>query len=172
MIRVDPNTLGAKYTNITGFPNCLSSMGFPKGGAIVTLAAADLIALNTTAVQIVLPPTVANGFTPGSGLVLVPEEVTLQYHYGGTAFTIVSTPLFQFEYTGQAVNLFSASNPATGLVDQANNTISSNSTVATTIFSQATSVNLGIELKLTGGSLTTGNGTLTVNLRYTIVAIF
>lgn len=178
MSAIDPNTLGANYPLWTNFPNGASSNGFPQGGTIFTLTTAQLLALQTTAVTITPAPSAALGYAIGNGLVLIPKRVTLQYHYGGTAFTIGNADnAFRIQYTGKTTALFPTSGAgsalATGLVDQTTDTLLSVAASNVGALSKANCANLGFDIQLVGTApaLTLGNGTVTVNIRWTIVAI-
>lgn len=149
----------------TALPAGLVSGGLLAVQAVYNLTSANLLALPGTKIQLVT--------TPGSNLALVPNAMTLQYKFGGTAFTIANADnAFQVEYTGQATNLLKAN--ATGLVDQAVNTIiSAWPTVTGTDITQTTEANLGLELTLVGTTpaLTLGNGSVILTLRYWVVVL-
>jgi hypothetical protein len=139
------------------------------------LTSAQLLVLQTTAVQLVAPPTTTGqgNLIPPNGYLYVPTTLTLEYRFGGTAYTIGGTaPAFQIEYTGKTTNLLSML--ATGLVDQAANTQATNVVASTgPIISLANSANLGLEVKLAGTTptLTLGNGTVVLNLLYNLYAM-
>jgi len=142
---------------------------------IYQLTSAQLLALNSTAVQLVAPPTVAgipSYMYPPAGYLYIPTTLTLKYVYGTTAYTIAGTsPVIQIEYTGQTTSLLNIS--PTGLVDQTANkiaTVALQSNASTTL---STIANLGLEVKLGGTtpSLTLGNGTVTLTLLYNIILL-
>lgn len=158
--------------------------GFPNGAVIGTVASdlsvsllltsAQLLALQTTAVQLVAPPVLTGGTIslPPKGFLYVPETLTLEYRFGGTAYTIAgTTPVFQIEYTGKAVNLLSMT--PTGLVDQGADTVATTDLGVGPIISLANSANLGLEIKLGGTTpqLTLGNGTVYVHMLYNLYAM-
>lgn len=157
----------------TSWPSGLVISGIGVNAICVTLTSAQLLNLQNVAVQLAnapgLPP---KGF--GSSLVLVPIQMYLQYLFGGTAYTIGNADnRFQIEYTGKAVNLLSGL--ATGLVDQAANTVQGPDTppVAGIINPQVNAANLGLEVKLAGTTpaLTLGTGTLVLTLEYEIIVL-
>jgi len=156
----------------TAYPSGIVSSGVMQSAICITLTSAQLLALQTTAVQLVnAPGTPPKGF--GSAIILVPTSMLLQYKFGGTAYTIAgTTPLFQVEYTGQTTSLISAS--PTGLVDQAVNTlVNVGAPAAAGNLAQTVSAGLGLEIKLGGTtpSLTLGNGTLVVNLQFDVLIL-
>jgi hypothetical protein len=156
----------------TAYPSGLVTAGVGKNAICVTLTTAQLLALNATAIQLANAPGVPpKGF--GSSLVLLPTSLYLQYIFGGTAFTIGNADnRFQIEYTGKAVNLISGL--ATGLVDQAANTVESTWPIdAGIILAQANAANLGLEVKLAGTTpaLTLGTGSVVLTLEYSILVL-
>ncbi|HEX4503165.1 MAG TPA: hypothetical protein VH187_18685 [Scandinavium sp.] len=175
---VSPETLNQFWEQFqfSSVPNGQAMMGIASdSAAIVTLTSAQLLALQTTAVQLVAPPTVSGLPTylvPPRGFLYVPTGLTAEYAFGGTAYTIAgTTPVIQVEYTGKAVNLISIS--PTGLVDQAVNTTGSVFSTTSPLVALTNAVNLGLEVKLGGTTpvLTLGNGTLTLHLLYNVYAM-
>jgi hypothetical protein len=157
-------------------PNGVANMGMATDCAVVfTLSTAQLLALQTTAVQLVAPPTTTGlgNLIPPGGYLYVPTTLTVNYDFEGTAFTIANADnAFQIEYTGKATSLISML--VTGLVDQVADTISTNYAAATgTKISTANSANLCLEVKLIGTTpaLTLGNGNVTLNMVYNVVAL-
>lgn len=163
-----------QFSTIT---NGASNMGVPSDCAVVyQFTSAQLLALNTTAVQIVAPPitTGLGNLIPPGGYIYVPTTMTCQYKFGGTAYTIGgTTPVIQVEYTGQATALISMT--PTGLLDQAVGKVATN-VVATTgpILTTTAGANLGLEVKLGGTTptLTLGNGTMNLFLLYNVYALY
>jgi len=156
----------------TVFPSGLVIAGVMSNAICVTLTSAQLLALNATAIQLAnAPGTPPKGF--GSSIVLLPTFLYLQYIYNSTAYTIGNADnRFQIEYTGKAVNLLSGL--ATGLVDQAANTVEGTwSPVAGNIIAQANVANLGLEVKLVGTTpaLTLGNGTVVLTMEYDAIIL-
>lgn len=176
---VSPEVLAPYWEQFqfSGIPNGSAQMGIASDCAVVyQLTSAQLLALNTTAVQLVTAPITAglpSYLVPPRGYLYVPTTLTLEYLFGGTAYTIGGTsPVIQIEYTGKAVNLISVS--PTGLVDQAANTQTTNLAPATgAIASLANSANLGLEVKLGGTTptLTLGNGTVNLYMLYNVYAL-
>jgi hypothetical protein len=172
---ISPEQLNPYFQQFTadGFPAGVNNSGVMSDCAVIMpLTSAQLLALNSTAVQLVAPPTVAgipSYLIPPTGYLYVPTTMTLQYKYGGTAYTIGgTTPVFQIEYTGKTTSLLSQT--PTGLVDQTADTFVTTNLTAGPIISAANSKNLGLEVKLGGTtpSLTLGNGTVTLTLLYNI----
>jgi hypothetical protein len=163
-----------------GFPSGLVNMGVPTDCAVVLpITSAQLLALNTTAIQLVAPPITGAGIPsyqipPGGGFIYTPTAMSMQYKFGGTAYTIGGTsPVFQIEYTGQTTSLLSQT--PTGLVDQTTDRIVSVQLATGPILATNTVArNLGLELKLGGTTptLTLGNGTVVLTLLYNVLALF
>lgn len=146
-------------------------MGVMKACVNITLTAAQLKALPGAKTQVVLaPPAPPKGF--GSALILVPTKMLLQFLIGTTAYTIANADnKFSVEYTGKAVSLIEAA--ATGLVDQAANTLVSVSALAAGNLAQTDAAGLGLEMSLigTGPALTLGDGTLNVQLQFDVLVL-
>jgi hypothetical protein len=132
---------------------------------VYQLTSAQLLALQTTAIQLV------GAF--GAGWALLPTSMSVQYKYGTTAYTIGNADnRFQIEYTGKSVNLLSSL--ATGLVDQTvNEIVTARPAVIGVITAQTAMANLGLELKLLGTTpaLTLGDGTVIVTLGYEVLVL-
>ena len=141
------------------------SQGLLNVQAVYTLSSAQLLALQTTAVQIVI--------APGAGFAVIPTSITAQYKFNTTAYTIANADnALQIEYTGKTTNLVKVL--ATGLADQTVNEITTVwPAVAGTDLAQTNEANLGLEVKLTGTTpaLTLGDGTITLTLRYTVLVL-
>jgi hypothetical protein len=157
--------LGYQNPSPTALPFGLANGGRLAIQAVYVLSSAQLLALGSTAVQIVP--------APGVGFALIPESMTLQYKFNTTAYTIANPDnAFQIEYTGKTTNLLKIN--ATGLVDQTVNTISTAMiTDAGQDIAQTNEANLGLEIKLTGTApaLTLGAGTLALTLRYDVLVL-
>lgn len=180
------NALGISPESLNQFWAQFLFSGNPNGavmgtvasdiGASATLTTALLLALQTTAVQLVAPPVITGGTisVPVGGFLYVPTALTADYDFEGTAFTIANGDnAFQIEYTGKTTNLLSMA--VTGLVDQAADTVATNFAAATgTKIAAANAANLGLEVKLTGTTpaLTLGNGNVTLNLLYNVYVLF
>lgn len=176
---ISPETTNQNFAqfDFSGFPNGINNMGLASDCAVTyLLTSAQLLALQTTAVQLVAPPVTSGlgNLVPPGGFLYVPSALTAQYKFGGTAYTIGNANnAFQIEYTGQATALLSLL--ATGLVDQAVGKVATNVESATgAIISATAAANLGLEVKLTGTTpaLTLGNGTLYLNLLYNVIALY
>lgn len=177
---LSPETLNQYWQQfyLSGFPNGSVNMGIASDcGVVYPLTVAQLLALQTTAVQLVAPPTFAglpSYLVPPGGFLYVPTTMTMEYKFGGTAYTIGNANnAFQIEYTAQSTSLLSML--ATGLVDQAASKVATNVIPATgTIISNTLAANLGLELKLTGTTpaLTLGNGLVWLSMLYNIYALF
>jgi hypothetical protein len=161
----------------TGAPNGIVNMGIPSDLAVsYLLTTAQLLALQTTPVQLIAAPNVTaqGNLTPPAGYLIVPTTMTAQYDFEGTAFTLGNADnAFQLEYTGKAVSLLSML--VAGLVDQAADTIATNVEPSPGAkISLANSANLGVEVKLVGTTpaLTLGNGNVTLNILYNIIALY
>jgi hypothetical protein len=158
----------------TVLQNGLVQGTIPQFGLTYQLTSAQLLALNTTAVQLVPAPTTGQGVPlPPNGFAYYVSKLKGEYVYGGTAYTIGgSSPLIQIEYTGKAVSLASL-NP-TGLVDQTVPTIQVAGATSGTNFNLSACQNLGLEVKLGGTTptLTLGNGSLYLHMEYTVIPLF
>jgi hypothetical protein len=175
---VNPETLNQYFQQYysAGFPNGILQMGVASDQAVVfQLTSAQLLALNTTAVQLVAPPVttgIPGYLVPPRGFLYVPTTLSIEYVYGGTAYTIGGTsPVIQIEYTGKAGNLISLS--PTGLLDQTVNTVASVTSVNIAPIALTNCANLGLEVKLGGTTptLTLGNGTVVITLLFNLQAL-
>ena len=141
------------------------------------LSAAQLKALQTTAVTLVAAPNSGVGIVPaapGAGYLLKPTSLFLEYIFNTTAYTIGNADnAFQIEYSGKTTNIVKSN--ATGLVDQAaSEFISVAPAVAGTVIGLTNAVNLGLEIKLVGTTpaLTLGDGLLLVVLDYDVCIVY
>lgn len=176
---VSPEVLGPFWDQyqFSESPNGTALMGIASDCAVVfPLTNAQLLALQTTAVQLVAPPIIAglpSYLVPPRGFLYVPTQLTLEYIYGGVAFTLGNADnRLQIEYTGQAVNMLSML--ATGLLTLTANAVATNVSAGVgPITSLATSANLGLEVKLQGTTpaLTLGTGTVNLHLIYNTYAL-
>lgn len=161
---------------LQGAPNGLVS-GTIASDLSVTLALtnAQLLALQTTAVQLVAPPVTSGGTIslPPNGFLYVPTTLTLEYRFATAAFTLGNADnRLQVEYTGQSTNLLSML--ATGLLTLSANAAATNFGASPgPISTLATSANLGLEMKLAGTTpaLTVGGGTVVVHMLYNLYAL-
>jgi len=164
------NPFRPPYT-FTNFPNGIASMGVPAMGAQVTLTAAQLLALQTTAVVIFPSPSTVQ-IDGVVNLVLVPKRIYVEYKFVTTAYTLGNADnAFQLEYVGKAVAL--ATVPAAGLVNQVASRFITVGPVAVGNEVLTACANLGFELKLVGTTpaLTLGDGTLVVSLEFSAFAL-
>lgn len=146
-----------------------------RSGYGFQLSSAQLLALNTTAVQVLPGPTL------GGSYALWPLTLYMEMVAGTTAYTLNSSPTIQLEYTGKAVGLILA--PLTGLADATASTtkimaaypvttiVSTTNTYIVAALNTAIA-NLGIEIKIPTGSLTLGNGVINCFLEYDQIAVF
>jgi hypothetical protein len=161
--------------SVTGYPNGVLNGTVPRFGATIMLASADLLALQTTAVQLVSAPVTGAGIMlPPAGFALFPIRAAFEYVYNSTAYTIANSDnAFQIEYTGKTTALLSML--ATGLVDQTASTYADNrATSPGAKIAITNAANLGLEVKLIGTTpaLTLGNGTVYITLDYTCIALY
>lgn len=175
---VSPEALNQYWEQFqfSSLPNGCAMMAIASDcGVVYQLTSAQLLALNTTAVQPVSAPvtTGLGNLVPPRGFLYVPTTLMLEYLYNTTAYTISGTsPVFQVEYTGKSTALITMS--PTGLVDQTANTAAQNSAAVTgPVTALSNSANLGLELKLGGTTpqLTVGNGTVNLYLLYNVYAL-
>lgn len=128
--------------------------------ATVVLTSAQLLAMQTTAIQLVP--------APGPGRAVIPRKLVLIYRYGATAYTIGNADnTIRLEYVGKTTVLIAPA--ATGLVDQTANTVISQSpAVALAAIAQSNMENLGLEVKVVGTTpaLTLGDGTVIATIIY------
>lgn len=178
-------TLGISPETLNQFWQQFQIQGCPNGLAVGTIASdlsvtlpltnAQLLALQTTAVQLVAPPVTTGGTIslPPNGFLYVPSTLTLEYRFATAAFTLGNADnRLQVEYTGQTANLISVL--ATGLLTLTANAVTTNQGPDTgTITTLATSANLGLEIKLAGTTpaLTVGGGTVVVHMLYNLYAL-
>jgi hypothetical protein len=161
--------------SVTGFPNGVLNGTVPRFGKTIELLSADLLALQTTAIQLVSAPLTGGGImTPPAGFVLFPIRMAAEYVYNSTAYTIANADnAFQIEYTGKTTALLSML--VTGLVDQTASTFADNrATSPGAKIALTNAANLGLEVKLIGTTpaLTLGNGVVYLTLDYTAIPMF
>ena len=161
---------------LSGFPNGTIDGTYAHVGIRYILTSANLLALQTTAIQLVAAPvssTLGNAVPP-AGFALIPTSLRAEYKFGATAYTIGNADnAFQIEYTGKTTALLSMT--VTGLVDQTASTIALNATTVSTAKIAVTNcANLGLEIKLVGtaAALTLGDGTVHLSLGYNILPLF
>jgi hypothetical protein len=161
----------------TGFPNGQNTMGVMSDCVIqYQLSSAQILAINTTPVVIVPNPitSLLGNLVPPNGYLFVPEMVTAEYIFGGTAYTANGTnPALVIQYTGQATTLLSIL--GTGLLTAAVNTQVTIPQSAAGNLALSASANLGFQVNIGGTvspSFTLGNGTCVLTLLYNIVCLF
>jgi len=161
---------------LTGFPNGTIDGTYAFVGIRQILSSAQLLALQTTAVQLVSPPVTSGlgNAVPPAGFVYVPTTLRAEYKFGATAYTIANADnAFRIEYTGKTTSLLDLT--VTGLVDQTASTFAIAQTSSSTAkFSLTNCANLGLEVKLAGTTpaLTLGDGTVHLSLGFNIVPLF
>ena len=175
---ISPETLNQMWQQyqLQGFPNGIVEGTIASDLSVsLVLSNAQLLALQTTAVQLVAPPVTSGGTIslPPNGFLYVPTTLTLEYRFATAAFTLGNADnRLQVEYTGQTANLVSML--ATGLLTLTANAAATNQGPDTgPISTLATSANLGLEIKLAGTTpaLTVGGGTVVVHLLYNLYAL-
>lgn len=161
--------------DLTGFPNGTVEGVYPVLSTRYVLSAAQLKALQTTAVLLVAPPVTGGGIiTPPGGYAFIPTSLRAEYQFNTTAYTIANADnAFQIEYVGKTTALLSMT--VTGLVDQTASTFALNPTTTSAAKIALTNMaNLGLEIKLVGTTpaLTLGDGTVHLAMSYTIFPLF
>lgn len=175
---VSPETLNQFWDqfDLSGFPNGVVEGTDAHLGMRIVLTSAQLLALQTTAVQLVAAPvsTGLGNLVPPKGYLLQPTSIKAEYQFNTTAYTIGNADnALQIEFTGKTTALLSMT--VTGLVDQTASTIALGATtVSTAKIALTNCANLGLEVKLVGTSpaLTLGDGTVHLALNYAILPLF
>jgi hypothetical protein len=175
---VSPEALNKYWEQfqLSGFPNGTVDGTYAFVGIRQILTSAQLLALQTTAVQLVAPPVTSllGNAVPPAGFVYVPTSLRAEYKFGATAYTIGNADNnFQIEYTGKTTALLNLT--VTGLVDQTASTFAlAQTTTSSAKIALANCANLGLEVKLAGTTpaLTLGDGTVHLSLTYNIVPLF
>jgi len=152
-------------TNITTTGIISASGGSSAfSSATVTVTSAQLKALNTTAVQLVAGV---------AGHYFSPIQATVEYVFGGTAYTMVGGSSFSIGIgaTPNVAEVLLGVFSATGFVDQTSSQVVTVPIAAAGAPGQINAVSdvtgLGIYLETTGlGSLTLGDGTLKITVIY------
>lgn len=176
---VSPETLNKYWEQfqLSGFPNGTIDGTYAFLGIRYILTSAQLLALQTTAVQLVAPPVTSllGNAVPPAGFAFIPTSLRAEYKFATTAYTIANADnALQIEYTGKTTALLSMT--VTGLVDQTASTVAltPGTQTANLKISVANCANLGLEVKLVGTTpaLTLGDGTVHLSLGYNILPLF
>jgi hypothetical protein len=131
--------------------------------ATVTVSSAELLALYTTAKQLVA--------APAAGKVLEFISGTLSYVKGGTTYTIGSSTNLSVKYKDKTGADVSSTRATTGFIDQSSSQYSMVRPLAATLALDANAVAQPLCLALVGGNPTGGDGTLTVNVVYRTITL-
>lgn len=123
-----------------------------------TLSSVTLLAMtNTASVSIVA--------AQGAGTIIVPDSLVLKLHYGGTAYN-ASTLRLTYGAPTSATTIGQA---CTNLLSTTADSDCLSPVNGSTVQPSATSENVALSLSASTSSVTTGNGTVTWNLRYHVV---
>lgn len=128
--------------------------------ATVTVSSAEILALYTTAKEIVAAPT--------SGKALIFEKAVIMYDYLTTAYTIGSATNLAFNYTDKTGAAVSATQAVTGMIDQVTDQYRFVPALATALTPVAAAK---LVLSLAGANPTAGVGTLKVTIFYRVVTL-
>lgn len=125
----------------------------------VNVSSAELLALYTTAKEVVA--------APAAGFVHEFLSMELIYKHVSTQYTIGSATNLTIAYTDKSGADTSVALACTGLIDQASNQLRMVARIATNVTPVAASP---LVLKLAGGNPSAGDGTMTLKIRYRTVA--
>jgi len=164
---IAPGTAGTVLTsNGAGRNASYQAIPFPADKiqiAQVLLSSTDLLALPTAKLIVA---------APGSGKMILPVSLALQFKKNMTAYTIANADnAFEAVYHGDTTALLSIL--ATGLVDQAANTVSAKAFSSLAGLAQTKLAAIGIDLILGGTTpgLTLGDGTVEATFAYQLVTL-
>lgn len=125
-----------------------------------TLTAAELLALFTTAIEVVP--------APGTHFIIEILGCDLYYKYGGTAYTIGSATNLALKYVDKNGTAATGTQAVTNLIDQTANTTAKLLPIAVAAGAATLRENKNVTLTLAGANPTLGNGTLTVKVTYVV----
>lgn len=146
------------HTTAFGPPSAVLSTTYQIHG---TLSSAQLLALHLTPVSLV---------SGVSGYGILPVSVALEYVYNSIAYTVGVDSVFGFQVPGGGT--YNSTIPATGLIDQTNNVISSSSSLhLSNLPSPETYLfnNSGLAINQSGTTITLGNGTMKYWVNYLLI---
>lgn len=137
--------------------------------AKVTLTAAQLMAMHASPVSVLLAPLAGTDAPPANpNALFVVDSVTIQYKYGGTAFT--GGGAINLVYHGTSVVPHSGTVPATILTTAASD-FQSLGPYSAGALDLENEVNLGIDITNATAAFTGGNGSLIVTIWYSILRL-
>jgi len=128
------------------------------------------IEINSTAILSLYTSPVVIVAAPGSGYMISPIRVTVRYHYGGTAYSLPSTPNICFLWTTSYL-AYATAGVFTGLLNATSDQILQSPVSANPVDPSSYFDNQPLHFTIANGNPTLGNGTLTVTLDYSIDAI-
>lgn len=137
----------------------ISNINIPAITPTVSITSTQILALNTTAIQVIA--------APGAGLALIPMKAVITLS-AGTAYTIGSATNLELKYTNASGVVCSGTLSSTGFLDQAAG--------LTAVFAGATSsfipaANAAVMLFLAGGNVTLGTGAIKIQVEYLTVPV-
>lgn len=127
--------------------------------ATVTLTSAQILALFTTPITVVP--------APAAGSYLAFEGMLLKYAAGATAYTLTGATNFEVRFTNASGALVNVVLAVAGVLDQATNQIRLVKSIATNVTPVAAAV---LVIGIGGADPTLGNGTVTVEVLYSVIA--
>lgn len=125
----------------------------------VTLTSAQILTLYSSPVQVVP--------APGAGQILNPISFTLQYKFGTTAYVVAQQDI---HFTGPAQNQY-ANLSAVNFLDAPSSRVATVPATGQASADAATYANQPIMVGLTASDATQGDGTVTITVCYTVVAL-
>lgn len=131
--------------------------------AHATISNGELLALETTAIEVVA--------APGANKVIEIASVLLRHNYDTAAFTVAGDSDLVLRYVDAAGVIATQSIEGTGVLDQVADTYTNGRPKADIIATVAQLVDQAVVIHNTGTSLADGGGTLDVWVRYRIVDV-